>query len=99
MKKSTLLTIVGAVFAIAIYWLGFVIGAYYTENKTDKAESVLTDEELMTRMIADEYGDEYYGVLEEDDGDEYIEFLVLRVDDNTPKAAVSVTRNWCVTYH
>ena len=95
MNKKTLLTILGAVLAIAIYWLGFVIGVHYTEyNAETKAESIaLSDEEIMNFRIIEEYGHEYYGVLYDDPRDGFIEFAVYTEDD-VPYKWVSLNRDY-----
>lgn len=69
MKKILL----GAVVIATIYGLlGFAI--------SKMEDTVLSDEEIMNRIITQEYGTECYGVLCADDGDNYIEYLVYSAD-------------------
>ena len=97
MKKKALVTILGAAFALAIYWLGFINGVYYiedtieneTEPKTRMSNVMLSDEELMNSIIENEYGDECYGVLFEDDGDNYIEYTVYFKDGRAAFVVIS----------
>lgn len=65
MNKKVLVTLLGAVFAIAIYWVGFINGVYYTEQKSEAAAvvSIPTDEEIMNHHIAEWYGRGFYGEL------------------------------------
>ena len=83
MNKKILVTILGAAFAIAMYWLGFGIGAYCYSNAEmiDETETVmLSDEEIMQAVILEEHGTEYYGVLCDDDNDEFIDCLIYSND-------------------
>lgn len=67
MSKKVICTLAGAAFAIAIYWLGFVNGVYYNENKTEvmteENTTVLSVEEALDEYIQNKYGSEYYGVV------------------------------------
>ena len=63
-KKKTLMKLLGAAFAIAIYWLGFFTGMYCTNANHDIAETIeLSDEELIDLYIQSVYGEGYYAVL------------------------------------
>ena len=89
MNKKLLVTILGAAFAIAIYWLGFVNGMYYSESKDETIEETIdetvvivtiSDEEVMRYAILEEHGEGYYGVLNDDDNDEFIDCLIYSHD-------------------
>ena len=78
-----LLELLGAALAIAAYVLGFVNGAYYTEHKSEAAveHATLSDEEIIELRVMDNYGPEYYGVLSDDNNDDYIDYLVYSEDN------------------
>lgn len=74
MRKETLLKLLGAVIAIAVYWMGYAYGTYCAPSEPEKA--VMTDEEIMEEYVRDNFGNQYYGVLMDVDGDEYVDFTV-----------------------
>ena len=81
--RKALCGLAGALLAIAVYWLGFVNGVYHAEQQISESNDsvMLSDEEIMNLRIADLYGPEYYGVLQDSDDDDYIEFSVYSEDD------------------
>ena len=62
-SRKNICILAGAVFAIAIYWLGFVNGIYYAENKaetvTEDGRSV-SDLESLNKYVEEHYGSGYY---------------------------------------
>ena len=97
MSKKTLLTILGAVFAIAVYWLGFANGVYYSENKTEDIE-ILSDEELVSLRIESEWGPGYYGVIYGTNDDDFIDYEVY--SENGELAYICTTnRNYMIKTH
>ena len=95
MKKTTLLTILGAVVAIAIYWMGFMIGSINTEDAsaTETVTIIITDEYIMDRYILDEYGTDYYGELGSDEDEDIIWFRVYS-EDGEERYSVSISREY-----
>lgn len=66
MSRKNICILAGAVFAIAIYWLGFVNGVYYAENKTEvniETEQSVSDMDALNRYVEDHYGSGYYADL------------------------------------
>lgn len=90
--KKTLVTLLGAVLAIAIYWLGFANGVYYEQNKAETETETeittisLSDEEIMHKYIVEEFGEGYYGKLKTYDdtlvNNIYVMFVVYDDDGN-----------------
>lgn len=80
--KKALVAILGAVFAMAIYWLGFANGVYCTESTIEERieVSIPTDEELMNQTVESLFGDGYYGVLVASDDPREIAFTVYKAD-------------------
>ena len=96
MKKSTMLKLAGAVFAIAIYVLGFVNGEYYAENKTELAAAEvmeLSDEELVELKVADEWGSGLQVVIQPCEDEDFIAYVVYDQDGDV-KYAVKSNRDW-----
>ena len=96
MSRKNICILAGAVFSIAIYWLGFVNGVYYAENKTETVvedtEVSLSDDEMFDRYIEERYGSGHYGVVDfERDG--YVYYDVYSEDGELVSILSSVRKS------
>lgn len=83
--KKTLVILIGAVFALAVYWFGFYMGISNVEDTPIVEEEknivfVPSDEDIMNRIILEEHGPEYYGILTDDNNDEWIDYIIYSSD-------------------
>lgn len=93
--KKIICILVGAAFAIAIYWLGFANGVYYNEATAETAGEtiVLSDEEDLNKYIEDRYGVGCYGVVFSTN-DKYIYYNVYTEDGDLLNSPCVVHKSW-----
>jgi hypothetical protein len=94
--KKNICILAGAVFAIAIYWLGFVNGVYYTENKTEIAaedDTVLSDDEMLNKYVEEHYGSGCYAVVF-DANDDYVYYDVYSNDGALVNSLCVTLKSW-----
>lgn len=93
--KKMLLKLAGAAFAIAIYALGFVNGAYYAETKTETAAEItaLSDEELVQLKAADEWGSDLQVVVQPCGDEDFIAYIVYD-QEGAVKYVGKSNRDW-----
>lgn len=82
MKKVALVIILGAVFALATYWIGFTRGVEHAENTIEQRVEVYipTDEELMNETIKSMFGEGYYGKIVPSDDVRELAFNLYKPD-------------------
>lgn len=93
--KKILIILLGAALATVIYWLGFAIGAYFVSHETEVMieSNVMSDVEIMESIVMEDYGPGYYGVLSDNNDDEFIDYVVYS-NDGTLQYMCSSHRSW-----
>lgn len=101
MTKKFLVQLVGAVFAIAIYWLGFAVGYYANQENLEDQGVVITipsNEELLDTYVQYKYGTGCYAETYGTVTDTSIMYDVYNEDGELIMVATETTRKQLVKY-